>query len=164
MPVFTMTCPGCQTALRVATAPRGGGVIRCPSCAGLFRLWGTREEPPASPPFRGAATEPDRDGSSVYRMGRSLSPQAEPEQTQPGRLDPGAAPRPRARHRLRSIPRRQQLPPANHFVLVACGVMLIVALLAIGLLFLLATTMPATPDGMPSPAKKGGGDQQIRPR
>jgi hypothetical protein len=148
MPAFTMTCPGCQTVLRVATQPEGGGVIRCPSCAGLFRLWGTQQTPAAPSPFRGGTPEPSREGSSVYRMGRSLSPQAEPEQTKPGGLDSGAAPRPRARRRLRTVPRRQQLPPANQFVLVACGIMLAVALVGIGLILLLAATMPPPPEGI----------------
>jgi hypothetical protein len=146
MPAFTMTCPACQTALEVSTPSRTGGVIRCPCCEGLFRLWGTQEARAAPPPFHRSEPEPSRDGSSVYRLGRRLSPQAEPEQIQPGRLDPGAAPRPRPRRRLRTAPRQQQLPPANHFVLVACGIMLVVALVALGLIVLLAATMPVPPE------------------
>src|SRR5262249_5688785 len=88
MPAVTMTCPGCRTPLQVPTPPQSGGVIRCPSCSGLFRLWGSGEAPPTPPTFRGGAPEPAREGSSVYRMGRSLAPQVEPEQTPPGRLDP----------------------------------------------------------------------------
>src|SRR5262249_30009862 len=132
----------CRTPLQVPTPPQSGGVIRCPSCSGLFRLWGSGEAPPTPPTFRGGAPEPAREGSSVYRMGRSLAPQVEPEQTPPGRLDPGAPPRPRARPRPRPAPRRQHPPPATRFVLVACGVRLAVALLGLGLIMVVAGTMP----------------------
>jgi predicted Zn finger-like uncharacterized protein len=141
MAAFTMTCPSCQTALRVAQPPGSGGVIRCPHCEGLFRLWGAEETWRAPPPFRQDAPEPSREGSSVFRMGRSLSPQPEPEPVQPGRRTPGAAPRPRPRRRLRTLPPEHRLPPANQFLLVACGVMLVVALLGLGLIVLFANTM-----------------------
>jgi hypothetical protein len=145
MPAFTMTCPGCQTALQVAAPPQTGGVIRCPCCEGLFRLWGAPEAQAAPSPFRASQPEPSREGSSVYRVGRRLLPQGEPEQIPPGRLDPGAAPRPRPRRHLRIEPQPRPLPPANHFVLVACGIMLLVALLGIALIALLAATMPLPP-------------------